>query len=489
MKGFLIKRGARVCQAFLVVFLLLSWVEPLLADPAFREITILVPAERGGGWDLTAKAMSDVLLLTGGAESVKIKYSPGAGGLIGLAQFVGSRNGEGNALMVGGMFTIGAVAPNHSAISLLNTTPLARLTLDNAVIAVPASSKIKSADGLIEALLSKPESISWVGGSKGGVDEMMLLEVAKEIGVAPSSLHYTPLPGGGEVGSALALGQFTAGISGYSEFENLVNKGDLRILTVVTKGGLLNIDVPSLDELGIKIKRLNWRGIFAPPGIDDRQLALLMGVIKRMVQSTEWQELLHKNHWQDSYLPGAKFVEFVRNEQNQAAARISADQEVDELDAEIIGGVLFRRYAWALALGLLSLLLVVIIYFQRSRSRYKEEGLQHALESAIGEANIREEELEKVLAGIYVQSQQEFDNWGLSSAERDIALLTLKGLRLKEIASARGTSERTVRQQAQAVYKKAGLDGRADLAAYFIEDFMQSMESRQQEEKIYPKIE
>ena len=151
--------------------------------------------------------------------------------------------------------------------------------------------------------------------------------------------------------------------------------------------------------------------------------------------------------------------------------------------------MLFRRYAWALALGLLSLLLVVIIYFQRSRSRYKEEGLQHALESAIGEANIREEELEKVLAGIYVQSQQEFDNWGLSSAERDIALLTLKGLRLKEIASARGTSERTVRQQAQAVYKKAGLDGRADLAAYFIEDFMQSMESRQQEEKIYPKIE
>ena len=90
MKGFLIKRGARVCQAFLVVFLLLSWVEPLLADPAFREITILVPAERGGGWDLTAKAMSDVLLLTGGAESVKIKYSPGAGGLIGIVRVIKS---------------------------------------------------------------------------------------------------------------------------------------------------------------------------------------------------------------------------------------------------------------------------------------------------------------------------------------------------------------------------------------------------------------
>ena len=97
------------------------------------------------------------------------------------------------------------------------------------------------------------------------------------------------------------------------------------------------------------------------------------------------------------------------------------------------------------------------------------------------EANMRAEELEKALAGIYVQSEKEFDSWGLSSAEREIALLMLKGLRLKEIASARGTSERTVRQQAQAVYKKAGLDGRADLAAYFIEDFLQSMEPRQQE--------
>lgn len=489
MKNYLMERGARVRQASLAVLLLLSWVEPLLADPAFREITILVPAERGGGWDLTAKAMADALQLTGGAESVKIEYSPGAGGLIGLAYFVGSRNGEGNALMVGGMFTVGAIAPNRAVISLLNTVPLARLTLDNAVIAVPASSKIKSVDGLIEAMISKPESIAWVGGSKGGVDEMMLLEVARELGVAASRLRYTPLPGGGEAGSALAIGQFTAGISGYSEFESLVNGGDLRVLAVVTKGGLSDIDAPSFDKLGINIKPLNWRGIFAPPGIDAKQRAILMGVIERMARSTEWQQLLDKYHWQDAYLSGPEFVEFVRNEQSRATADISADQEIDALDAEVIGGVMFRRYAWALALGLLSLLLVVVMYFQRSRSIHREEGLQYAFESATGEANMRAEELEKALAGIYVQSEKEFDNWGLSSAEREIALLMLKGLRLKEIASARGTSERTVRQQAQAVYKKAGLDGRADLAAYFIEDFLQSMEPRQQEKNIYLKIE
>jgi DNA-binding NarL/FixJ family response regulator len=53
-----------------------------------------------------------------------------------------------------------------------------------------------------------------------------------------------------------------------------------------------------------------------------------------------------------------------------------------------------------------------------------------------------------------------------------VGLLLLKGLSLKEAAEARQTSERTVRQQALAVYRKAGLAGRAELAAFFLEDLL-----------------
>ena len=63
--------------------------------------------------------------------------------------------------------------------------------------------------------------------------------------------------------------------------------------------------------------------------------------------------------------------------------------------------------------------------------------------------------------------------WSLTTAEREVALLMLKGLRHKDIASLRGTSERTVRQQALTIYKKAHLDGRTDLAAFFLEDLLQ----------------
>ena len=77
-----------------------------------------------------------------------------------------------------------------------------------------------------------------------------------------------------------------------------------------------------------------------------------------------------------------------------------------------------------------------------------------------------------MLQGLGAAMDRQFDKWGLTPAERDIALLQLKGLRHKQIAELRETSERTVRQQALAIYRKAGLSGRTDLAAFFLEDLL-----------------
>ena len=75
---------------------------------------------------------------------------------------------------------------------------------------------------------------------------------------------------------------------------------------------------------------------------------------------------------------------------------------------------------------------------------------------------------------------RQFEAWGLTPAEREVALLLLKGYGHKQAAALTGRSERTVRQHAVAVYHKAGLAGRAELAAFFLEDLLlpQSAESR-----------
>lgn len=68
--------------------------------------------------------------------------------------------------------------------------------------------------------------------------------------------------------------------------------------------------------------------------------------------------------------------------------------------------------------------------------------------------------------------RSQFSRWNLTEAERDVALLLLKGLSHKEVAAIRATSERTVREQARSLYAKAGLTGRAALSAFFLEDLI-----------------
>ena len=77
-----------------------------------------------------------------------------------------------------------------------------------------------------------------------------------------------------------------------------------------------------------------------------------------------------------------------------------------------------------------------------------------------------------LLAGLRTAIDQQFERWSLSPAEKEVALLLLKGLSHKELAQVRSVTEATARQQARGVYKKAGLSGRNDLAAFFLEDLL-----------------
>ena len=80
--------------------------------------------------------------------------------------------------------------------------------------------------------------------------------------------------------------------------------------------------------------------------------------------------------------------------------------------------------------------------------------------------------MRELLKGLGTAIDDQFERWGLTAAEREVAMLMLKGLSHKEIAVVRDTSERTVRQQARAIYGKANLSGRAALSAFFLEDLL-----------------
>jgi DNA-binding CsgD family transcriptional regulator len=106
------------------------------------------------------------------------------------------------------------------------------------------------------------------------------------------------------------------------------------------------------------------------------------------------------------------------------------------------------------------------------RSRQNLADTKHVLAERASERDAWRASAEAALAGLGSAKDERFDAWGLTAAEREVALLLLKGRSHKQVAFATERSEKTVRQHAVSIYHKSGLNGRAELSAFFLEDIL-----------------
>jgi putative tricarboxylic transport membrane protein len=297
------------------------------AVPAQAEIAgleIVAPANPGGGWDQTARAMQAALQQAGLASGVQVTNVPGAGGTIGLAQFVTSKKRKGDAMLVGGLVMVGAILTNKAPVSLDDVTPLARLTGEYELIVVPADSPIKSMSDLVEKLKADPGSVSWAGGSAGGTDHILAGLIAKAAGVDPTKVNYIAHSGGGEALSAILGGHVTAGISGYEEFAPQIQAGKLRGIAISSDERLPGVDVPTIKEQGLDVSLVNWRGVVAPAGIRDRDKKALSEAVAQMVESPAWQDTLKKRGWLNMYQPADEFAAFLKEDREKVESTLKA---------------------------------------------------------------------------------------------------------------------------------------------------------------------
>jgi putative tricarboxylic transport membrane protein len=287
------------------------------ANPAFAqlEVKIMAPAAPGGGWDQTARAMQQALVAEKIAKSVQVTNVPGAGGAIGIAQFVNGAKGDGSQLMVNGFVMVGALLMNKSPVTLEQITPIARLTEETQVMVVPANSPIQNAQDLAKLVKADVAKVTFAGGSAGGVDHIMAALFAAAAGAEAAKVNYIPFSGGGESLAAILGGKVTAGISGYGEYEGQIKAGKLRAIGVTSPQRLPGVDVPTFKEQGIDLVLTNWRSVVAPPGITPEQKKALADAIEKMVKSATWKDILKQKGWDDAYLPGDAFVSFLKQEQ------------------------------------------------------------------------------------------------------------------------------------------------------------------------------
>ncbi len=119
---------------------------------------------------------------------------------------------------------------------------------------------------------------------------------------------------------------------------------------------------------------------------------------------------------------------------------------------------------------------VAVLFLMAGRQREEQLTLIQDLEHARAQGQRWRSEVRTLLNGLGDAIESQFSRWNLTEAEREVALLLVKGLSLKEIATVRATSERTVRAQARSLYSKAGVTGRAALSAFFLEDLLAPIE-------------
>ncbi len=288
-----------------------------LAEPA----VVMAPGGAGGGYDAMARLPFDAMQKEGiFTDGATFTNKGGAGGTIGLTEFVGANRGNDNALMSMGVIMVGGILLNNSAVTLDDVTPLVRLTNDTGVIAVAPDSPIQSVDDLVAAMKADVGAVSISGGSAGGVDHIVMALIAKEIGLDPSTINYIPYDSGAESVTAVGGGAVMLAVSGVSEFKSMAEAGRIKIIAVTSEGRVDGIDAPSLTEAGIPVVVGNWRGIVGAPDMSAEGKAMWLDRFAKMHDSQAWKDILATQGWEDAYLAGDEFVAFLGTEKERTAA-------------------------------------------------------------------------------------------------------------------------------------------------------------------------
>jgi putative tricarboxylic transport membrane protein len=287
---------------------------------AFDQIKFMIGANPGGGFDQTGRNLGAALIASGQAKGTTYENKGGAGGIIGLTQFVNTDKGNPNALIVTGAVMVGAIETNKPPVTLKNATPIARLFADTMILVVPTSSPIQNMKDLVAMLKANPGSVSWGGGSKGSVDHILSGLIAKDVGVDPTKVNYIPFAGGGEAKAAILGGQVTVGIAGVSEFAPDIDAGKMRAIGVSSSFKVRNFT--TLKDQGINVEIYNWRAVYGAPGITAEQRKTLIDAVVKATEHASWKEALKKNDWGLFLLTGDDFGKFVDAESTRLGATL-----------------------------------------------------------------------------------------------------------------------------------------------------------------------
>ncbi|WP_319415142.1 tripartite tricarboxylate transporter substrate-binding protein [Marispirochaeta aestuarii] len=278
-------------------------------------LDFVAPSGAGGGWDLTIRTVAKVLKDTGLVKvPMPVRNNPGAGGAVHLASLQEKPKAD-NIITVYSPPLILTKLSGSTDLNYENVTPLANLIADYAVFVVKADSKYNSIMDVMNALKKDPKSVK-IGGtsSAGSMDHIQFLIMAKAAGV--KNLRQIDYVNFNDSGAAQVMGGHIDLFStGLSEVRGLIESGDLKALAQTSDhrvGEGVVAAIPTCMEAGIPETFVNWRGLFGPPEMPQYAVDFWVNTLNQMVKTEEWKQAKIKNGWDDYYMEGPEYLEFLK---------------------------------------------------------------------------------------------------------------------------------------------------------------------------------
>jgi putative tricarboxylic transport membrane protein len=226
------------------------------------------------------------------------------------AAYLAEKKGEPHTL---GFFTgVWLSTPLTSAearVSLRDLTPIARLVLEPALIAVKADAPYKSVAEFIAAAKRNPGQLKQSGGSVTSRDNVVRQQLQKVTGARWAFISF---PGGGERIAALLGGHVNMMVIEPAEAREHIRAGNLRVLAQVNDRRLSGFpNVPTLKEAGFDVPAVpQVRGVVAPPGIPRENIAYWEDAFRRLTRTASWRKYLDDNQFEDGYQNAAELAKF-----------------------------------------------------------------------------------------------------------------------------------------------------------------------------------
>lgn len=275
-----------------------------------KPIEIIVHTGPGGGADVIARFIAQTVEKEKLAPVRMIVTNKTGGGGITAMHFVAEKKGDAHAIAIfTGNWMTNPLTRAEAKVTVKDMTPIARLVLEPALIAVKADSPHKTLKDFIDAAKSAPGQMKQSGGSLTSRDNVVRQLLMKNTG---ANWAYISFPGGGERIAAVLGGHVNMMVIEPQEAGEHIRGGNMRVIAQVTEKRLAAYpNVPTLKEAGFDVPIVpQVRGVVAPPGMPADAVAYYEDLFSRLTRTASWKKYLEDNQFEDGFMKSAELAKF-----------------------------------------------------------------------------------------------------------------------------------------------------------------------------------